>query len=208
MIVDDHHAVRAGYRMLLESSQIDVIAEAGSGREAVSKYTEHKPDIVVLDITMDDMDGLECLRRILLKDANAKVLIFTMHDSINFAMRALQSGAMGYVTKSSPSETLISALSKIQQGEIFICQDVANEIAMADSRQLHNPFQQLSRQEFAVFRLVAEGLASDIIAERLSLTVKTVGNYKIQAMKKLQARSVADLVHIALKNGILTSPPP
>lgn len=206
MIVDDHQVVREGYRLLLEDNRINVITEAGSGREAVQHFTRYQPDVVILDLSMDDMDGLECLRRILLKDHTAKVLIFTMHDSINFAMRTLQSGAFGYVTKSHPSETLVEAVKALAQGQVYICQSIANQIAMADRQDLHNPFLRLSRQEFAVFRLVAEGLATDDIADRLSLTVKTVGNYKLQAMKKLQARSVADLVHIALKNGIIQSP--
>ena len=158
LLVDDHAVVRAGYQMLLEQSdKLEIVAEASSG--AGSKlFTDENPDIVVMDLSLPGISGLEAIRRIIRKDANAKVLVFTMHEDTVFVDQALRAGARGYLSKSSAPKTLIKAIEEIARGGVYIDDRLVQHLAFQKARDEIGPFSSLSTREFEIFCLLAEGL--------------------------------------------------
>jgi two-component system, NarL family, invasion response regulator UvrY len=206
LLVDDHAVVRAGYRaLLLGVPGIEVIGEADSGESAYRQYADHAPDVVVMDLSLPGMGGLEAIRRILARDAEARILVFSMHDDVAFVDQALRAGAQGYITKRSAPEVLADAIAEIARGGVYI--DAALEQALAEAPSDENRLSRLSPREFSIFRMLAAGLATGEIAERLCLSTKTVANYATAIKRKLGARNQADLVHLALRHGAAGRPP-
>jgi two-component system, NarL family, invasion response regulator UvrY len=204
ILADDHAVVREGYRRLLERTpDIEVIAEASSGEEAYRLFCEKGPDVVVLDINLPGTSGIEATRRILAREPDARVLVFSMHEDALFGSRALQAGARGYVTKASAPEVLVEAVRTVAQGRVFISHDMAQQLALQSVPGQELPLDMLSPREFEVFRLLAEGKSVSEIARILSLSQKTIANYQSAIRQKLEADTSAQMVWIALKRGLL-----
>lgn len=200
ILVDDHAVVRAGFRMLLSTeADIDVIAEAERGEAACQLYLEQQPDVMVLDLSMPGIGGLESIRRICNRDSNAKILVFSVHDEMVYVDRAMKAGAKGYITKNSAPGILATAIQKIAQGEIYIEQGLMKNIALQDSEPDYQTLvDTLSAREFDIFLLLAKGLTAHKIADELCLGYKTVANYGTQIKNKLKVSTVAELAHIAM----------
>ena len=204
LLVDDHAVVRTGYRHLLETKpNIRIVAEAATAEEAQRLYFEQQPDVLVMDISMPGIGGIEGIRRILSRDASARILICSIHDNSLLADRALQSGALGYVTKASDPEVLVTAVEAVGQGKVFLGPDIAQALAMRHLEKESSPLTELSPREFEIFRMVTEGRSGNAVAEKLCLSQKTVSNYLSQIKKKLNVSSTAELVHLAMRQGLL-----
>ena len=204
LLVDDHAVVRAGFKLLLTtSSNIEVIAEAERGEQAIQLYQTTKPDIIVLDLSMPGIGGLETIRRLVQRDENVSILVFSVHDERVYISRALNAGAKGYITKNSAPEILPDAIESIYQGQKYVekglMNDVEGDVLEHDCQKILHSF---SAREFDVFRLLAKGLTAHKIADELCLSYKTVANYATQIKKKLKVSSIAELAHIAIFQGI------
>lgn len=204
ILVDDHAVVRTGYRLLLENDpKIEVIAELESGEEANQQARELNPDVIVMDLSMPGMGGLEAIRRIKAKNPEIYILVFTMHDNVSFVEHALEAGAAGYITKNNAPNVLIEAVHKIAKGEIYIEPGLKNEMNVQHKLGKGSALSNLSHREFQIFCLFAEGLNANDIASDLSLSVKTVANYQTQIKEKLAVSSTTELVKLAISNGII-----
>lgn len=205
ILVDDHAVVRAGFRMLLATSEaIEVISEASRGEEAIGQYLNLKPDIVVMDLSMPGLGGLETIHRIVQRDGNAKILVFSVYHQRVYVNRALNAGAKGYITKNSAPEILIEAIVTIMQGQNYIEQGL---IKINNSIKSQSDYQaiihQFTPREFDVFRMLAQGMSVQKIADELCLGYKTIANYATQIRKKLQVDTLIDLAHIAEDFGLM-----
>lgn len=204
LLVDDHAVVRAGYRLLLrQSERIEIIAEAETGEQACKLFTELNPDLALMDISLPGMGGLEALRRITRRDADAKVLVFSMYEDPVFVDQAVRAGARGYLTKNSAPELLLTAIEAIAAGGTYLDRDIAQRLAFQKARDESGPFSGLSTREFEIFCLLAEGLNAAEIAQRLSIGYKTAANYSAQIKNKLQVRTAAELVRLAIRHNIV-----
>ena len=204
LLADDHEVVRAGFRRLLEQKPgIRVVAEAASGEDAYRRVAEFHPEVTVLDLTMPGMGGLEALRRILARDPEARVLVFSMHENAAFARQAMKAGARGYVTKASAAEVLVDAVLEVAAGRTYLSPDIARRIALEAVADDHDPLAVLSAREFEVLRLLAEGRGTEEIAGALFISAKTVANTASQIRQKLGVTSPLELVRLALKHGIV-----
>ena len=204
LLVDDHAVVRAGYQMLLQNTDdIEVVSEADSGELACKHYVDSEPDVVVMDLSMPGMGGLEAIRRIVARDSDARILVFSMHESTVFVEQALQAGARGYITKSSAPEVLIEAIRELAAGRSHIDSEIAQQLAFKKTKGEDTPFSDLSTREFEIFCLLAEGLNTSEISKRLSLSYKTVANYSTQIKSKLEVSTVAEIARIAIRCKII-----
>jgi len=209
LLIDDHAVVREGYRRLLERAQgMAVVGDAGGGVEGYRRFVELAPDVVVMDISLPDVSGIETLRRMRARDPGAKVLMFSIHDEAIFARRALEGGACGYVSKASAPELLVAAVRAVARGERFVSPDVAAALEPGGGDTEHDRLGALSTREFEILLLLVRGRAVDDIARRLSLSDKTVANYQTAIRHKLGARTPAELVHVALRSGLLQAGAP
>lgn len=204
ILVDDHAVVRSGLRRLLElNKDMNVIAEADSGEQAYQLYGELNPDVVVMDISMPGMGGLESAKRIIKRDSSAKIIIFSMHETASFATQALKAGVKGYVTKTGDSDDLQAALTQVMRGKTFLSADVAQKIALQTLMGEDDPLQQLSGREFEVFRLLADGNRIEEVAEMLKISQKTVANYYTIIKQKLDVSSPIEMVRLAIRHGLI-----
>jgi len=204
MLVDDHAVVRMGFKMLLESDvDMKVVAEAESGELAIQRYVEHKPDVVVMDITMPGIGGLEAIERILAKDSNAKILVLSAHEDSVHPKRVLNAGAMGYLTKRSAAEELIKAIRTVAGGKKYLEASVAQQMAIQQLSGDQNPVDVLSPREFEVFMALAKGKTTNEIAETLFLSPRTVGTHLYNIKQKLNANNSAEIALIAMRSGLL-----
>lgn len=204
LLVDDHAVVRAGYRLLLQQEPgVEVVAEAESGEVACRCYADLDPDVVVMDLALPGMGGLEAIKRIRMRDADARILVFSMHEEPMFVERALAAGAAGYVTKRSAPEALVAALKQVAAGGRYLDRGLERRLAFERIRGLDSPLMQLSTREFEIFCLLAEGASSSDIARRLSLSPKTVANYSTQLKSKLNVSSAAEFARLAIRHGII-----
>ncbi len=204
MLVDDHAVVRMGFKMLLESdSEIKVIAEAESGEQAIQRYMEHKPNVVVMDITMPGIGGLEAIERILAKESTAKILVLSAHEDSVHPKRVLNAGAMGYLTKRSAAEELIKAIRTVASGKKYLEASVAQQMAIQQLSGDQNPVDVLSPREFEVFMALAKGKTTNEIAETLFLSPRTVGTHLYNIKQKLNANNSAEIALIAMRSGLL-----
>jgi len=204
LLVDDHELVRAGFRRLLEDGdKFEVIAEAGSGEQAVQDYTKHKPNAVVMDISMPGIGGIGAIERIIARDPEARVLVLSVHEDSVFTTRALQAGAKGFIPKRSAPEEMIKAVEQVSQGRMCIDPAIAQQIAMQKLSGSDSVFDVLSQREFEVFRLLAEGKTVNDIADILSLSPKTVGTHHTNIRQKLDVSNSAELARLAIRNGLI-----
>ena len=207
LLIDDHTVVRAGFRLLLSAVEsIEVIGEADRGEVACQLYIEKQPDVVVLDLSMPGIGGLETIRRIVSRDNNAKILVFSVHNEIVYVQRALTAGALGYITKNTAPDILVEAIQKIAAGETYVEQGLLkNQPAASSEADYRSIIATLSPREFDIFLLLAKGLTAHKIADELCLGYKTVANYGTQIKGKLKVSTVAELAHIALVLGVMKS---
>jgi len=209
LLVDDHAVVLEGYRRLLERTpDISVVADAANGDDAYRRFVEFRPDVVVMDITLPGIGGIEVARRMLAREPEARILMFSMHEDVLFSSRALQTGARGYVTKSSAPEVLVEAVRLVAAGKLYISHDMAQELAVQMLPGNESPLQALSPREFEVFRLLVGGHSIGEIAKMLSLSYKTVANHQWNIRQKLDVSNTAQVVRMAIAHGMIDAEPP
>jgi two-component system invasion response regulator UvrY len=204
LLVDDHPVVREGYRRLLERQPgYTVCAEAEDASSAYTAYCTHQPDVVVMDMLLPGASGLDCLRHIRQRDAQARVLIVTMHSGASLALKALEAGAWGYVTKSSGPKELVRAVAAVAAGDRAMSEDTSAAIA---TKQMADPvtlLEDLGSREIEILRMLASGLTVEAIAGALSLSEKTVRNYHYGIKSKTGVQTDAQLVWLALSVGLV-----
>lgn len=204
LLVDDHAVVRQGYRRLMERRpDLHVAAEAADAEEALRCLRTHPIDLIVLDLSLPGMGGIELTRRILQRYPEVRILVFSMHRDPLFASQALRAGALGYITKSSTPETLIQAIYKVARNEKVLSPDIAPEMALSLLDGESNPVSELSPREFEVLRLLLGGRSVDEIAAILNISPKTVQNTHYQIKSKLGVRTDFELAKLALKLKLL-----
>ena len=204
VLVDDHAVVRAGVRRLLEQEPLfEVIGEAESGEKAYQILAELKPDVMVMDLSMPGMGGLEGIRRILMRYEKAKILVLSMHEDLSFANQALKLGAKGYLTKNTLADDLVKSIETVTQGDVFLSDEIAKKMAMQSILGNQDPVHELSAREFEIFRLLAEGLDIDAIASTLNISSKTVSNYQTMIKQKLNINTPIELIRYAIKVGVI-----
>jgi len=204
LLVDDHAVVRMGFKMLIEAeADIKVIGEAESGEVAVKLFQELKPDIIVMDITMPGIGGLEAIDRIMAKDKNTKILVLSAHEDSVHPKRVLNAGAMGYLTKRSAAEELIKAIKSIHQGKRYLEPNIAQQMAITQLSGETNPVEILSDREFEVFIALAKGKSTNEIADTLCLSPRTVGTHLYNIKQKLNANNSAEIALIAIRCGLI-----
>ena len=204
VLVDDHAVVRAGVKRLLEQEPLfGVIGEAESGEKAYQLFGELNPDIMVMDLSMPGMGGLEAMRRILMRYEKAKILVLSMHEDLSFANQALKLGAKGYLIKNTVGDDLVKSIQALSKGEVFLSDEIAKKIAMQSIDGDQDPIDTLSAREFEIFRLLAEGLEMDAIATTLNISSKTVSNYQTMIKQKLNIHTPVELIRYAIKAGVI-----
>ena len=204
ILVDDHSIVRAGFKLLLATSDtIEVIAEAERGETAIQLYQELKPDLLIMDLSMPGLGGLETIHRIMQRDSEACILVFSVHHESVYINRALTAGAKGYITKNSAPELLLEAINSLMQGENYVEKGLLKTTHLVKTTQNYQSIiDQFSQREFDIFRLLTQDMTVHKIADELCLGYKTVANYVTQIKKKLSADSLIELVRIAEACGI------
>ncbi|MCG8564934.1 MAG: response regulator transcription factor [Desulfobacterales bacterium] len=206
LLADDHSIVREGLRRVLEDSlEIQVIAEASDGEEAFDLAMEKRPEVAVVDISMPGLDGLEVVSRMQAYCPEIPVLILTMHDEAQYVIRALEAGAMGYVTKQSAPEQLVAAVKKLHQGGRYLTEKASEALALRLIRgtQGQDPTESLSLRELQVLRKLATGSTNREIATSYNISVKTVDTYRSRILKKLNLRNNSDLSRYAIQNRLV-----
>jgi two-component system invasion response regulator UvrY len=204
MLVDDHAVVRMGFKMLLETAaDIKVIAEAENGEQAIKLYMEHRPDVVVMDITMPGIGGLEAIERIMAKDNTARILVLSAHEDSVHPKRVLNAGAMGYLTKRSAAEELIKAIRMVANRKMYLEANIAQQMAIQQLSGETNPVDVLSDREFEVFMALAKGKTTNDIADTLCLSPRTVGTHLYNIKQKLNANNSAEIALIAMRSGLI-----
>ena len=204
LLVDDHAVVRAGYRALLEDHvTVDILGEAENGEAAVKLFGELDPDVIIMDLSLPGIGGLEAIRRIIQRKHDARILAFSMHEDTVFVEQALQAGARGYISKRSAPAVLVDAVKAIAAGNIYLDPDIAQRLAFQKTRGASSPIAALSTREFEIFCLLAEGQTVAEVARRLSLSGKTVANYSTQIKSKLDVNTAAEMARIAIRHGFV-----
>jgi DNA-binding NarL/FixJ family response regulator len=207
MLADDHAVVRDGLRALLEGgNDLQVVAVAGNGREAVAEALRLRPDIVIMDIAMPELDGVEATRRIVERCPETRVLILSMYLSAEHIYRALQAGAQGYVLKESAGEEVVDAIRALRAGKRYLSHRITETVIDDYLREGTNvsPLDSLSLRERDVLQLVVEGRTNAAIAQALSLSPKTVETYRARIMKKLKVRDTVELVKFSMRHGLIS----
>ena len=205
LLADDHEVVRAGYRRLFESTDdIEVVAEATNGEEAYQLYLEYSPTVVVMDLTMPGIGGLDASRRILGRDNSARILVFSVHENEVFLDRAMDLGILGYISKRNASRVMIEAIRCVARGEPFIGQEMMPHLVQRRQSEDGERIAGLSPREFEVFRLLADGKSVNEIADLLFVSPKTIGHHYTSVKQKLGAANSAELTRLAIRIGIIT----
>jgi two-component system, NarL family, invasion response regulator UvrY len=200
LLVDDHAVVREGYRRLLERRpDLRIEAEAGSAEEALQLLRECVPDVIILDLSLPNMGGIELTRRILQRQPDARILAFSMHRDPLFATQAIRAGALGYVTKSNSPDVLIQAVYKVAKKEKVLSPDIAPEMALILLHGESNPVEALNPREFEILRLLLDGIGVEEIGNILFISPKTVQNIHYQIKAKLGVRTDIELTRLAIK---------
>ncbi len=208
LLVDDHAVVRAGFQMLLSAQPfIDEIIGIDRGELVSHEYERIQPDVVVMDLSMPGIGGLEAIRRLIKQDKDAIVLVYSIHEEDIYVERAMKAGARGYVSKNSAPEILSDAVQAVVEGKRYIEfdyeEDAEQSLEQSNEEQYREVVNLLSPREFDVFCLVAKGLTAHAAAEQLHLSYKTVANYNTQVKHKLGVSTAAELAHIAIMLGII-----
>lgn len=204
MLVDDHAVVRSGFKVLLQTwEDVQVIAEASSGEEALQIYDLHAPDVVVMDIAMAGMGGIEAIKRLMSKDPQARILSLSAHEDISYFKRALQAGALGYLSKRTAPDVLMDAIRLVAQKKRFVDAVIAQRMALQDLEGSADPLQVLSPREFEVFLQMARGLSVQEVSDNLCLSVSTIGTHLYKVKQKLQLANQSEMTLLAMRLGLI-----
>lgn len=209
LVADDHKIFRQGIKMLLEEeSDLQVVGEASDGREAVKKATELKPDVILMDIAMANLNGLEATRQIKKQLPSAKVIMVTMHKNEEYVLQSFQAGASGFILKEGAVEELVSAIRSINSGKSFLSPSISKTLIDAYMRKMETgktetPFDLLTDREREVLQLIAEGYTNREVAKSLFISVKTVEAHRAHIMQKLNIHDIAKLVKYAIQKGLV-----
>ncbi len=206
LLVDDHALMRDGISALLDlQDDIEIVGEASEGKEAIEKARELVPDVVIMDISMPDMDGLEATRRIKKKNPAMKILVLTQHDNKEYILSTIKSGSDGYLPKRALGSELVAAIRTVHQGHSFLYPTAAGALIEDYRRQVEQePYDRLTEREREVFRLIADGHTSREIADTLFITLKTVLNHRTKIMIKLDIHNRSELIKYAIRKGLVT----
>lgn len=209
ILADDHTLVRAGLRSLVEQMQdVDVVAEASNGREVLSLVPTHRPDIVLMDITMPGMNGLDAARHLKKDFPDVRIIILSMHASEEYVLQALRAGASGYLLKDSATLELALALQAVRRGETYLSPPISRQVVESYLQRVGEggqPLSLLTGRQREILQLIAEGSSTKDIARKLGLSVKTVETHRAQLMERLGIRDVAGLVRFAIRHGLVSS---
>ena len=204
LLADDHAVVRQGFKMILSSQpDMEIVGEAGNGREAVELAENLKPDIVVMDVAMPELNGIEATRRAIAADPRIRVIALSMHKDSAYVREILRAGARGYLLKDSLAGDLVSAIRAVAQGEGYISPAVSNAVLDDYRKHVTNPIDLLSSREREVLQMLAEGKTNKEIAVVLNLSVYTVDAHRGRIMEKLNVHSINELVRFAVRNGLI-----
>ena len=206
LLADDHSIVREGLRRIVEESDdMEVVAEAADGKEAIHQIRRNRPDVAVIDISMPEIDGLEVLQQLQPEYPELPILILTMHEEQQYAVRAIEAGAKGYITKKSAPEQLVKAIRKVHAGLRYLSEEAAEALALrvAKGKSGQSPLDLLSTRELQVLRRLALGHTNREIAENYNISIKTVDTYRQRLLKKLGLRNNAELSRFAIQNRLI-----
>lgn len=208
VIADDHTIVREGLKQILAAAgDLSVVGEARDGQEVLQQVRANDFDVLLLDMSMPGKSGTELIKQVKDEKPKLRVLVLSMHQEHQYAVRAVKAGASGYLTKDSASTQLVTAIRKVATGGAFISAEVAEALALSAMSQGEGPpHTTLSDREYQVFRMLASGTSVSEIAARLNLSVKTVSTHKSRLLEKLGARNQTELVHYALKHRLVDDP--
>jgi len=200
LLVDDHAIVREGYRALLaKQPDMQVVAEAEEGVQAYQRFKECSPDVVITDLSLPGISGLEVIARIKQRCTETKILVFSMHQNSSFAMQATRAGALGYVTKSSPPDVLLRAIREVHAGHLFLSADIAQALALEKLGSERLALETLTVREFEILRLLVEAKTTEDIAQILNISPKTVCNCHYLIKRKLGVASDIELMRLAIR---------
>ena len=205
LLIDDHELVRTGIRRLLEDSgQIRIAGEADCGEDGITLAQQLNPDVILMDVSMPGIGGVEACRRILQRDSGQKIIVLTIHNEQTFPKRMLEIGARGYLTKECGVDEMLLAIQQVYNGKAYIAPSIAQQLALSllPGNQ-HNPIDRLSRREFQVMLMISHGLTNAAISEKLCLSPKTVSTYRLRLLEKLGAQNEVDLIKIAVEQGMV-----
>ncbi|WP_440995549.1 UvrY/SirA/GacA family response regulator transcription factor [Arhodomonas sp. SL1] len=204
LLVDDHQLVRTGiHRILEEAGDIEVVGEAASGEEAVERAAEMMPDVVLMDVHMPGMGGLEATRKLRRMAPSTRIIALTVHMQEPYPSSLLEAGAHGYVTKGCDEQEVVRAIRTVMAGQRYIGADIAQQLAISGLEGSGSPFDRLSRRELEVMMMITEGYRSQEISDRLCLSPKTVSTYRYRLYEKLGVSSDVGLTRLAMRHGLL-----
>jgi len=204
LLVDDHALVRQGFKMILGAqADMEIVGEAGNGREAVELAQQLRPDIVVMDVAMPELNGIEATRRLMTSMPHTRVVALSMHKDSVYVRETLRAGARGYLLKDSPAGDLVTAVRSVASGESYLSPGVSNAVLDDYRRHVTNPIDLLTTREREVLQMLAEGKTNKEIAVVLNLSVYTVDAHRGRIMEKLNLHSINELVRFAVRNGLI-----
>jgi DNA-binding NarL/FixJ family response regulator len=204
LLADDHAVVRQGFKMILSAEKdMEIVGEAGNGREAVEQAEQLRPDIVVMDVAMPELNGIEATRRLATSMPHTRVIALSMHKDSVYVREILRAGARGYLLKDSGAGDLVSAIRAVASGESYLSPAVSNAVLDDYRRHVTNPIDLLTSREREVLQMLAEGKTNKEIAVVLNLSVYTVDAHRGRIMEKLNVHSINELVRFAVRNGLI-----
>ncbi len=205
LLVDDHKLVRTGIRRLLtDSAEVEVVAEAESGEEAIALARTHHPQVVLMDVTMPGIGGLEATRKLVQQDSGLRVIALSVHTDDPYPSRLLEAGAAGYLSKDCGAEEIVTAIKRVSRGEVYIDADVARNLALSGLRGRPGPnFQKLSQREMQIMLMVVKGYTIQKISDHLFISPKTVSTYRYRLFDKLGVANDVELTRLAIRHGIV-----
>ncbi len=205
LLTDDHALVRTGIRRLLEDSkQVTIVGEAENGEEGLKMAQSLNPDVILMDVNMPGIGGVEACRRILQRNPKQKIIVLTIHNEQTFPKRLLEIGAKGYLTKECGVEEMIEAIRQVNNGGAYIAPSIAQQLALSLlPGNEDNPIDKLSRREFQVMLMISHGQTNIEISEKLCLSPKTISTYRLRLLEKLGAQNEVDLIKIAVEQGMI-----
>jgi two-component system, NarL family, response regulator NreC len=204
LLADDHAVVRQGFRMILGAqTDLEIVGEAGNGREAVELAAKLRPDVVVMDVTMPELNGIEATRRLTAENPHIRVVALSMHKDSVYVREILRAGARGYLLKDSVADDLVAAVRAVASGEGYLSPAISNAVLDDYRKHVTNPIDMLSSREREVLQMLAEGKTNKEIAVTLNLSVYTVDAHRGRIMEKLNVHSINELVRFAVRNGLV-----